>query len=50
MKWRKTLFIIHMKVLGALDRPNDITNHLYNPSKVLKIVFHSFPGRIRILW
>ena len=28
-----------MKVLEALDKPNDITNHSYNLSRILKVVF-----------
>ena len=39
MKARKTLFISLMKVLGALVKPKDITNHLYNPNLVLNVVF-----------
>lgn len=39
-----------MKVLGKLESPNGITNHLYSPSGVLKAVFHSSPLLILILW
>ena len=39
-----------MKVLGALDSPNGITNHSYNPSLVLNAVFYSSTGRILIWW
>jgi len=37
-----------MKVLGALVKPKGITNHSYKPKLVLKAVFHSSPGLIRI--
>ena len=43
------IFVIRrMKVLGALDNPNGITSHSYNPSFVLKAVFHSSPSQILI--
>ena len=45
-----TWFINRMKVLGVLDSPNGITNHLYKPSFVLKVVSHSSLGLIRIWW
>lgn len=32
--------ITFIKVLGALDNPNCMTNHSFNPSFVLNIVFH----------
>ncbi|MFS7959420.1 hypothetical protein Hanom_Chr08g00690911 [Helianthus anomalus] len=37
-------------VLGAFESPNGMTIHSYNPSRVLKAVFHSSPGRILIWW
>ena len=39
-----------IKVLVALDKPKGITFHLYNPSLVLKVVFHSYPSRMWIWW
>src|SRR3954468_23052338 len=48
MKARKTSFINLMKVLGALVKPNGITNHSYKPNLVLNAVFHSSPNFIRI--
>ena len=42
--------ITRMKVLGALVRPKGMSSHSNNPSFVLKAVFHSSLGRIRILW
>lgn len=35
-----TRFISYIKVLDALDKPNDITNHTYNPTFVFKVVIH----------
>ena len=34
----------------AFESPNGITSHSYNPSLVLKAVFHSSLGRIRTWW
>jgi hypothetical protein len=31
-----------MKILGALVKLKDMTNHSYKPNLVLKEVFHSF--------
>jgi hypothetical protein len=36
-----TSFITRMKVSGALQSPNDITNHSNNPCLVLKAIFHA---------
>ena len=36
--------------LGALVNPNNMTNHSYNQSLVLKDVFHSSLNLIRIWW
>ena len=43
MKALKTWFINLMKVLGALVKPNGITNHSYSPNFVLNAVFHPSP-------
>lgn len=40
----------HIKVLEAFERPNDITSHSKRPTLVLKAIFHSLPGLIRIWW
>ena len=45
-----TWFIVRMKVVEALDRPNGITTHSNKPSFVLKSVFHSSPSLILIWW
>src|ERR671933_2573168 len=37
------------KVLGALVSPNGMTKHSYEPYRVLKAVFHSWPSAILIL-
>jgi len=38
-----------MNVLGALDNPKGMTRH-HIISLILKAVFHSSPGQIRIWW
>ena len=48
MKGLKTWCISRMKVLGALVKPNGMTNHSYKPILILKGVFHSSPNLIRI--
>jgi hypothetical protein len=40
--------IILIKVLDALVNLKGITSHSYNPSFILKVVFHSSPGLMRI--
>lgn len=45
-----TWFINLRKVEGALDSPNDMTNHSYRPTLVLKAVFYSSPGDMQIWW
>ena len=39
-----------MNVLDALHNPKGITSHSQRPSRVLKAIFHSSPGQIRIWW
>jgi len=47
-KTLSTWFINLMKVLGALDSPKGMAIHSYNPSGVLKAIFHSSPVLMRI--
>lgn len=42
--------LLAWKYLDALDKSNDITNHSYHSSFVLKVVFHSSPSQMQILW
>jgi len=39
-----------MKVLGAWDSLKGMTIHLYNPSRVMNVVFHSTPSLMGIWW
>ena len=50
IKGHNTCVITLIKVLGALDKANDIIIHSYSPSFVLNVVFYSSPERIRIWW
>ena len=50
MKSLKTSFINIIKVISALDNPNGMANHSYNPSFVLKDIFHSSPSLILVWW
>ena len=45
-----TWFIVCMKVVGALDRPNGITTHSNKLTFVLKKIFYSSPSLILIWW
>jgi hypothetical protein len=38
MRGLNTLFIIHIKVIGALKKPNNITINLKRTSLILKVV------------
>ena len=40
-KGLNTSFVTRMKVVGALQSPNGITNHSNNPCFILKAVFHA---------
>jgi len=48
IKGLNTWFINLMKVLGAMDRPNGITNHSYWPPLVFKAGFYSSPSLVLI--
>ena len=38
-----------INMLGALVKPEGMTNHSYNPYLVLKVVFQSFPS-LMVIW
>jgi len=44
IKDRNTYVIILIKVLGLLDKPNDMIIYSYNPFFILKDVFIHLPG------
>jgi hypothetical protein len=46
----KLLCINLINILGAFVGPNDMTNHSYKPYLALKVIFHSSPSFILILW
>lgn len=46
----KTWCINRTKVPSTFERPSGMTSHSYKPSLVLKAIFYSSPGRIRIWW
>lgn len=44
------IYVIKIKLLGALERPNGITIHSYKSFIILKVVFYSSPSFIWIGW
>jgi hypothetical protein len=44
MKGLKTSFIKHINMLGALVKPNDISNHSYKSNFILNVVFPFIPN------
>ena len=49
-KGSKTSFMRFWKVAGELVIPKGITVNSYSPRFVMKAVFHSSPGLMRMLW